>query len=148
MVLQPQQRSPPLEDLEAFAHVAETGSFTAAARRMRLPKSTVSRRIARLETELATSLVVRTSRRVSLTEAGAVYLERVGPALRRIAEASQEAREERERPRGHLRVTAPFDVAMWWLAPLVASFRSEQPDVSIEVIVDDRRLDLVAEGID
>jgi DNA-binding transcriptional LysR family regulator len=147
-MLQNQQQSPALEDLEAFVRVAETGSFTAAAKRMRLPKSTISRRIARLEAGLDTALVVRTSRKVGLTEAGAVYLERVAPALSKIDEASRAAREERERPRGHLRVTAPFDVAMVWLAPKIASFRSKHPEVTIEVLVDDRRLDLAAEGID
>lgn len=142
------QPSPALEDLAAFVLVAETGSFTAAAKRLRVPKSTISRRISRLESDLETALVVRTSRRVTLSEAGQAYLERVGPALRSIDEASHEAREERERPRGHLRVTAPFDVATGWLAFVVPAFRAEHPEVTIEVIADDRRLDLVAEGID
>lgn len=128
--------------------VAETGSFTAAAKRLRVPKSTISRRIARLETDLDTALVVRTSRRVTLSEAGAVYLERIVPALAKIDEASREAREERERPRGHLRVTAPFDIASGWLASILPVFRERCPEVTLEIIVDDRRLDLVAEGID
>jgi DNA-binding transcriptional LysR family regulator len=147
-MLHDEQRSPPLEDLEAFVRVAETGSFTEAARRMRVPKSTISRRVARLESELDTALVTRTSRKVTLTEAGAIYLERVAPALTRIEEASASAREERERPRGHLRITAPFDVAISWLPPLIVEFRKAHPEVTIEALVDDRRLDLIAEGID
>jgi len=143
-----QPQSPGLEDLAAFVLVAETGSFTAAAKRLRVPKSTVSRRIARLEEDLATALVVRTSRKVVLSEAGAVYLERIAPALARIEEASRSAREERDLPRGHLRVTAPFDVAIGWLASVIPTFRAANPQVSLEVIADDRRLDLVAEGID
>lgn len=147
-MLQRAQQSPALEDLAAFVLVAETGSFTAAAKRLRVPKSTVSRRIARLEEDLSTSLVVRTSRKVTLSEAGVVYLERIAPALARIDEASRAAREERERPRGHLRVTAPFDVATGWLAQVIPAFRAAHPQVSVEVVVDDRRLDLVSEGID
>ncbi|MDQ3032831.1 MAG: LysR family transcriptional regulator [Myxococcota bacterium] len=147
-VLHKQQRSPSLEDLEAFVRVAETGSFTEAARRMRLPKSTISRRISRLEAELDAALVTRTSRRVTLTEAGAIYLERISPALARIEEASHAAREERERPRGHVRITTPFDVAVTWLAPLAVELRKTYPEVTLEVLVDDRRLDLLAEGID
>jgi DNA-binding transcriptional LysR family regulator len=142
------QPAPALEDLAAFVLVAETGSFTAAAKRLRVPKSTISRRIARLESDLDAALVVRTSRRVTLSEAGQAYLDRVGPALRSIESASHEAREDRERPRGHLRVTAPFDVATGWLAFVVPAFRAAHPEVTIEVIADDRRLDLVAEGID
>lgn len=142
------QPSPAFEDLAAFALVAETGSFTAAAKRLRVPKSTISRRIARLEEDLQVALVVRTSRKVSLSEAGQTYLDRIAPALAAIDEASRGAREERERPRGHLRITAPFDVAIGWLAGVVPQFRAKHPEVTIEVIADDRRLDLVAEGID
>ena len=142
------QQSPGLEDLAAFVLVAETGSFTAAAKRLRVPKSTVSRRIARLEEDLSTALVVRTSRRVMLSEAGTLYLERIAPALTRIEEASRDAREDRDRPRGHLRVTAPFDIATGWLAAVLPQFRAAHPQVTLEVIADDRRLDLVSEGID
>ena len=139
---------PSLEDLEAFITVAETGSFTAAARRMHVPKWAVSRRLARLEAELHSTLVARTSRKVTLSEAGAAYLERVAPALARIEEASAAAREERERPRGHLRVTAPVDLAVSWMPQLVRELRARHPELSIELVVEDRRVDLVAEGID
>lgn len=139
---------PALEDLEAFVAVAETGSFTAAARRMRVPKSTVSRRVARLEADLEATLIVRTSRQVTLSEAGAGYLERIGPALERIEEASAAARDERERPRGHLRVTAPVDLAIAWMPRWARELRARHPELTIELLVEDRRVDLVAEGID
>ncbi|WP_053238463.1 LysR family transcriptional regulator [Sandaracinus amylolyticus] len=148
MSLIEQPNMPALEDLEAFVRVAETGSFTAAATRMHLPKSTISRRVSRLEAALETSLVVRTSRKVTLSEAGAAYLERIAPAIARIEEASAAAREERERPRGHLRVTAPGDLSIGWMPRLVTEFRARHPDVTVELLVDDRRVDLVAEGID
>lgn len=128
--------------------VAETGSFTAAARRMHVPKSTVSRRLARLEAELHVTLVVRTSRRVTLSEAGAAYLEQVAPALARIEEASATTRAGREEPRGHLRVTAPVDLAVSWMPQVVREVRARYPELSIELLVEDRRVDLVAEGID
>jgi DNA-binding transcriptional LysR family regulator len=147
-MLEDARRTPPLEDLEAFVRVAESGSFTEAARRLHVPKSTVSRRIARLERTLSTPLVTRSSRRTALTEAGHAYLAEVGPALHRIDTASHAARDQREEPRGHLRVTAPFDVAMWWLAPLVTSFRERHPAVTVEVVVDERPRDLEKDGID
>lgn len=142
------QQPPNFEDLQALVLLAQTGSFTAAAKRLRVPKSTVSRRIARLEEDLQTALVVRTSRKVSISEAGQVYLERIRSALEAIEDASRAARQERERPRGHLRVSAPFDVAFRWLAEILPRFRARYPDITLDVLVDQRRVDLVAEGID
>jgi len=143
-----QQFEPRLDELGAFVRVAELGSLTAAALRLRIPKSTLSRRLSRLEEGLGAQLLARTTRKLHLTEAGVAYLERIGPALARIEEAGREAQGDRDTPRGHLRITAPGDLALTWLPPLVATFRARHPAVTLEVLVEARRMDLVGEGID
>ncbi|WP_394822829.1 LysR family transcriptional regulator [Pendulispora albinea] len=143
-----QQFTPQIEELEAFVRVAELGSLTAAAKRLRVPKSTLSRRLSRLEEGLGTQLLTRTTRKLHLTEVGTAYLEQVAPALARIDEASREAQGDRDIPRGHLRITAPVDLATTWLPPLVAVFRARHPALRIEVLVEARFMDLVGEGVD
>lgn len=142
------QQSPALEDLEAFLRITEAKSLTAAAKRLRLPKSTLSRRLARLEQHLGAQLLVRTTRKLHLTETGSAYLERVAPALSRIEEATRAAREERDSPKGHVRMSAPFDLGTTWLPPLLNAFREKYPEITLEVLLEGRRVDLVGEGID
>ena len=132
----------------AFLRVAETGSFTAAGTRLGIPKSTVSRRVARLEDKLGVQLLHRTTRSLALTEAGALFHERAGRALASLDEATLAAREGRETARGHLRMTAPYDVGAGSLADLIAAFTRAYPEVTVEVVLSDRTLDLVAEGLD
>jgi DNA-binding transcriptional LysR family regulator len=143
-----QSQEPDLEEVSAFLRVAETGSFTAAGRRLGLPKSTVSRRVARLEEKLGVQLLHRTTRSLALTEAGAVFHERAARALAGLEEATQAVRETQETPRGHLRITTPFDIAGPVLAPLVAGFVRRHPEVTLEVAMTDRMVDLVAENFD
>lgn len=143
-----QSGAPEIEEIVAFLRVAETGSFTAAGERLGLPKSTVSRRVARLEAKLGVQLVHRTTRSLALTEAGNLFHEQASRALAALEEATHAAREGRESPRGHLRLTAPYDVGAGSLAPLIAAFAREHPEVTVEVLLTDRTLDLVAEGID
>ena len=104
--------------------------------------------MSRLEEGLGAQLLARTTRKLHLTEAGAAYLERVGPALLRIEEAGREAQGHLDTPRGHLRITAPADLSITWLPPLIASFRARHPQVTIEVLVESRFIDLVGEGVD
>ncbi|WP_394847302.1 LysR family transcriptional regulator [Pendulispora brunnea] len=143
-----QQFFPQLEELEAFVRIAELGSLTAAAQRLRVPKSTLSRRLSRLEEGLGAQLLTRTTRKLHLTEVGAAYLERIAPALAHIDEANREAQGDRDTPRGHLRITAPVDLATTWLPPLIATFCARHPAVTVEVLVEARFMDLVGEGID
>jgi len=143
-----QSEAPEIEEIVAFLRVAETGSFTAAGERLGLPKSTVSRRVARLEAKLGVQLVHRTTRSLALTEAGNLFHEQAARALSALEEATLAAREGRESPRGHLRLTATYDVGAGSLAPLVAAFTRKYPEVTVEVVLTDRTLDLVAEGID
>lgn len=147
MLPEAEQSGPDLEEVAAFLRVAESGSFTAASRRLGLPKSTISRRVARLEEKLGVQLLHRTTRSLALTEAGTVFHERASAALAGLEEATQAVRESQETPRGHLRVTAPYDLAEA-LGPLVAAFSGRFPAVSIELLLTDQRLDLVAENID
>lgn len=147
MLSEAEQSGPDLEEVAAFLRVAEAGSFTAASRRLGLPKSTVSRRVARLEEKLGVQLLHRTTRSLALTEAGNVFHERAARALAGLEEATLAVRETQETPRGHLRVTAPYDMAEA-LGPLVVSFIGHYPGVTVELLLTDTRLDLVADNID
>ncbi|HYO95696.1 MAG TPA: LysR family transcriptional regulator [Polyangiaceae bacterium] len=146
-MLHPEEQSDPaLEEVLAFIRVAETLSFTRAAARLGLPKSTVSRRVARLEAKLGATLLQRTTRRLSLTEAGTRYHERAGQALALLDAAGGELRAHLDEPRGHVRFTAPFETDFLW--PLLESFLNEHPNVTLEAELTDRSLDLVGGGYD
>lgn len=137
-----------LNALELFVAVAETSSFSVAAKKLRLPKSTVSRGLARLEKELGVTLVNRTTRQVSLSTAGQALLERVAPQLSALKKALGELPESEEKPSGHLRITAAVDFGETLLPELVTTFLSRCPSVSIEVNVSNRIVDLVDEQYD
>lgn len=131
----------------AFLAVVDTGSFTAAAKRLGLAKSNVSRRVARLEESLGARLLERTTRKQRLTEVGETYHGQVIGAVDQLAEAARSVSELQGRPRGRLRVTAPAD----WneaMGHLVAQFSAEQPEIQVEVDLSQRKVDLVAEGFD
>jgi DNA-binding transcriptional LysR family regulator len=137
-----------LNEIAAFATVVEEGGFTAAAKKLGVPKSTVSRRVARLEDELGVRLLQRTTRRLGLTELGESYYQRVSQALRSLDQAHDELSEAQDRPRGLLRVTAPPDFGIAYLGELVAAFTEQYPDVTVWVELSGRMVDLVAEGFD
>ena len=137
-----------LNALELFVAVAETSSFSVAAKKLALPKSTVSRGLARLEKELGVTLVNRTTRQVSLSTAGLALLERVGPQLAALKKALGELPESEEKPSGHLRVTAAVDFGETLLPELVTTFITRCPGVSVEVNVSNRIVDLVGERYD
>jgi DNA-binding transcriptional LysR family regulator len=137
-----------LNALELFVAVAETNSFSTAARKLGLPKSTVSRGLQRLERELKVTLVNRTTRQVSLSTAGEALLERVAPRLAELKKAVGDLPETEEKPSGHLRVTAAVDFGATWLPELVTAFVARCPSVSVEVNVSNRLVDLVGERFD
>ncbi|AKU92895.1 LysR family transcriptional regulator [Vulgatibacter incomptus] len=143
-----QYEGPDLLELSTFLAVASAGSLSGAARSLGLPKSTISRRLARLEEELGVRLVHRTTRRFSLTEEGLAYQERIRRAFDTLEEANAALRESEETPRGHLRVTAPVDVALASLGEVVADFTRSYPETTVELILTERTVDLIAEGID
>jgi DNA-binding transcriptional LysR family regulator len=137
-----------LNRLTVFEAVARTASFTAAARELGLPKSTVSRAIAGLEEELDVQLVVRTTRRVSLNAAGTALYDRIAPLLRQVGAALGEIPEREEQPSGVLRITAPVDLGVLFLAEAVTRYTARHPAVTVELHLTGRVVDLVAEKFD
>ena len=134
--------------LEAFVRVAESGTFSAAAIALRLPKSAVSRQVAALEEELGVRLINRTTRSLSLTEAGRGYLERASRILADIEDANRCVSQLQATPRGHLRISAPMSFGFLHLAPALTDFLIRYPEVSVDVVMNDRFVDVVEEGFD
>jgi len=137
-----------LESVRVFAQVVKAGGFTAAARALGQPKSTISRRVSQLEARLGVRLLQRTTRKVSLTDVGEVYYARAERALGELSDAERALRDLRDAPRGVLRISAPSDVGHDLLPAIVAAYRSAYPEVGLVVDLDNRRVDLVAEGYD
>src|SRR5687767_2111084 len=137
-----------LDLLMLFVAVAESASFSAAAKKLGLPKSSVSRGVAALEAGLGTQLLHRTTRHVSLSTAGSALYERVAPLLAQIREAIGSLPEREEQPSGELRITAPNDVGAAFLADLIARFTARHPAVTVDARLTNRNVDLVAEGFD
>lgn len=137
-----------LNDLQVFVRVVEDGSLTAAATRLDLPKSSVSRTLARLEADLGVRLLQRTTRSLHLTDAGRVFHERIRRSLDDIVDAERALSEWQRSPRGHLRVTLPIELGMRFMGNLVATFMQAHPEVSLECELSSRLVDLVEEGVD
>ena len=135
-------------DLLIFARVAEVGSFSRAADRMGLPKSTVSRRIAQLEEQLGERLMQRTTRRLTLTEFGQQLLEHARQVAAEVDAVTALSEHRQAQPTGRLRVSMPGEFAIFLLQDMLASFVALNPAVSLELDLSARRVDLVAEGFD
>lgn len=135
-------------DMVVFAAVAREESFTRAALQLGLTKQAVSLKVARLETGLGVRLLERTTRSVRPTDAGARYAERCAVIASDIEAANHEVQETQVEPTGRLRVSAPFLFGRRFLGPVVAGFMARWPKVAVEVLLSDRRVDLVEEGID
>lgn len=131
-----------------FVKVVEEGGFTAAARALELPKSSVSRSIALFEEELGVLLLRRSTRRVELTEAGRLFYDRAAHALAGLEDAQAAVADLQGSLRGTVRVTAPADAGVWILGPLVARFVEENAGMHVDVLLTSRVVDLVAEGVD
>jgi DNA-binding transcriptional LysR family regulator len=131
-----------------FQLVAAHGSFGRASRETGRAKATLSRRVAELEEELGVRLVERGTQRLTVTEAGQLLLQRSEGPLREIAEAMTQAREGSSAPRGRLRIAAPLVFSQLALGRLVALFQAAHPQVEVEVVAEDRRVDLVEEHFD
>src|SRR5208282_5705549 len=131
-----------LNDVATFVRVAEGGGFTAAAKALGVPKSTVSRSLARLEKALGVRLLHRTTRALALTDAGRAYFERVHDALSGVAEASADVVDLGKDPRGTIRITAPVDVGQALLAEVITRFVEKYPQIRFEVSLTARVVDL------
>lgn len=137
-----------LNRVSAFVRVVQDGTFTAAAKTLGLPKSSISRSVAQLEEDLGIRLLHRTTRQLHLTDAGAAFYERVSRALGDIDEATSAAADTQVDLSGVVRVTAPVDLGVWALAPIVARFARTHPKIRVELSLTGRVVDLVAEGFD
>ncbi len=136
------------EQIQAFAAVAERGGFAAAGRALGRDASVISRRVDALEQRLGVRLVSRTTRRVSLTEAGARYLARVRAVLDELAAADLDVTEAAATPRGLLRLSLPAEFSKRWIAPWLPAFVAAYPDLQLELLHSHHFVDLVAEGFD
>lgn len=137
-----------LANIQLFIEVVRRGSFAAVARDRNIASSSVSRAVAALEEELGTRLFQRTTRRLELTEAGRRYFDSVEDAIEALALAGERAAKLSETPRGILRVTASATFGQMGIVPLLPELTRRFPELSIELLLTDNRLDLVAERID
>jgi len=135
-------------DLLLFARVVDEGSFSRAAARMSLPKSTVSRRIAALELQLGERLLLRTTRKLTVTDFGLAVLEHAHHVVEDVAAAASLADNRQIEPSGRLRVTMPGDMANLMLAPLLGEFVLKYPAITLEVDLSARFVDLIGENVD
>lgn len=137
-----------LDAMALFVLVAREGSFTAAARVSGLPKSTVSQRVAALESTLGMRLLHRSTRRLSLSEAGQIYLQHCQVMLDAASAADAALSRLRETPAGRLRITAPEASGTLLLPGLLAAFQQRYPAVTVACVISDAQIDLIAERID
>lgn len=137
-----------LGSLVTFAQVMEAGGFSAASRRTGTPVSTISRRVAELEDRLGVRLLERSTRRLRLTDIGAKVLEQARRGLDIDDAVADIVSNQTTRVAGVLRISAPPSLSEALLVPLLTAFRSRHPDVTAEVLVTDRYVDLIAEGVD
>lgn len=137
-----------LDDVRAFCAVVDLGTVTAAAASLRETKGSVSRRITRLERTLGATLMARTPRAISPTAEGLAFHARAQESLALLDEAVETARDARTVPAGHLRVTTSVDFGIEVMPEIVASFREAYPQITVEMVNTDARLDLAANRID
>jgi DNA-binding transcriptional LysR family regulator len=137
-----------LDGIAAFVAVAEEGSISAAARRLRQPKSVISERLAALEKSLGTVLLRRTTRKLTLTEDGAAFLERATRITREVEDAAAEIAERRGTLQGPLRISAPVTFGHMHLGPALYPFLAANPGIALTLDLDDRRVSATGEGFD
>lgn len=135
-----------LNEMLIFTRVVQTSSFTAAARLLGMPKSSVSRKVADLEDRLGARLLQRTTRKLGLTDVGRIYYDRCARIIGEVEEADQAVGRMQAAPCGLLRVTAPLSFGM--LGPIVTEFLKRYPDLQVELVCTDRNVNLVDESFD
>src|SRR5450432_2985863 len=137
-----------LNQIATFVRVVESGTFTAAAAALGLPKSSVSRGVAALEDALGVRLLHRTTRKLNLTEAGRQYFQQVRTALGGLDDANSATVEMGDQPRGSIRITAPPDLGKGMFADTIATFVRRYPGIQLDVVLTGRRVNLIEEGFD
>ncbi len=137
-----------LEAMRILLLSVDRGSFSAAGRELRMPLATVSRKVAELETHLGSRLLHRTTRKLALTEAGAIYLSSARRILDQVNEAERAAAGEFRVPRGELVLTAPVLFGRLHILPIVTEFLTTYPEINVRLRFSDRNLDLIDEQVD
>lgn len=137
-----------LRGIESFVRSVEEGSIAAAARKLGITPASASQNIARLERVLGTRLLSRTTRQLGLTESGRVYFDRVRGVVEDLELAAVAVASLNQKPRGSLKIASSVAFGRHVVAPLVPSFAERHPEVSIELVVTDREIDHIGEGID
>ncbi len=137
-----------MEEIEVFVGVVEARSFSGAAKRLDMPTTTVSSKIARLETRLGTSLIRRTTRQMEVTPEGQIYYRRCVNALAELTAGENELAETKQEPTGILRITAPVDLAQTVLPRIIKTYLDLYPAMSVDLRVTNDTVDLIRHGID
>ncbi len=136
------------EAIPVFVEVVENGGFSSAARKLGISKSAVSKRITKLESSLGVRLLHRTTRRMSLTEAGEQYFELVTKALALAKEAEDTVTQLQEKPKGCLRIHSLMSFGRLHIAPLIPKFLKQYPGINVDIVMEDRMVNLVKGGYD
>ncbi len=134
--------------MKVFVRVAELNSFSGVALQMGVARSVVTRQIAALEQHLGVKLMARSTRRLTLTSAGAAYLEKCRVILNLVEAAETGVAEQRHVARGHIRISLPLSFGLKRMVPLLLDFAREHPEVSLDMDYTDRRVKLIEEGVD
>lgn len=137
-----------LDAMAIFVAAAEAGSFSAASRKLGVPLPTVSRKVGDLETHLNTRLLIRTTRKLALTDAGAAYLAACRIILEQVGDAERAAAGEYRTPKGDLIIAAPIVFGRLHVLPVVNAFLETFPDINVQMVLSDRNADLVGDHID
>jgi DNA-binding transcriptional LysR family regulator len=137
-----------LEAMSAFVAVVEAGGFSAAARRLGTPLTTVSRKVADLEDHLRARLLTRTTRKVTLTDTGQIFFQRCRRLLDELGESERLASGEYQAPRGGLTVSAPLALGRLHLAPVISEFLAAYPEIDVDLRLSDKITNIVEDGID
>jgi DNA-binding transcriptional LysR family regulator len=137
-----------LEAMSVIVAVTETGSFSAASRRLKTPVATVSRRVAELEARLKAQLFQRSSRQMTLTDAGRSYIEACKRIIEQVDDAEREVSGEYRIPKGDLAVTSPWGLGHMHLLPIAVEFMNAYPEIALRLVLTDRIVNTVEENID
>ncbi|MEK2690737.1 LysR family transcriptional regulator [Bdellovibrio sp. GT3] len=137
-----------LNEIAIFVKVVQTGSFSAAAKQLEMPNSTVSLKISSLEQRLGVTLIHRTTRKLQITPAGQLFFDRCQLGISELKAAEDEVSQGQGEAQGLLKVTAPAIIGSSVLKEAIAEFRNRHPKIQLELVLTDRRVDLISEGVD
>lgn len=137
-----------LNEISIFVKVVNTGSFAGAAKLLDMPKSTVSSKVSALEKRLGVTLIRRTTRKLHVTEAGQDYYDKCMQGLSTLTQAEEQISQRQSEPQGVLKITAPVELGSILLPDVIMQFQRQYPKVKLDLMLTDRTVDLISEGID